>query len=177
MSRPRRRAEGQKRGGAEAGTGAKRTLLDYAHEQLAIWEALRKLGFQADDIYAAFYNGNELFTTLKAGDKEWNGSISRGQKIPAEPYIALYTAECDRWNKTTPEARREIFDRHMPVEKMIDVAIGLRMKGIDIPNLPDAPSADDIEALSNFMKNSIIRTVAYAVAYEDETVDARNQPN
>jgi hypothetical protein len=136
--------------------GEKRTLLDYAHEQLAIWEALRKLGFLADDIYAAFYNGNELFTTLRIGDKEWNGSISRGRKISPEPYIAIYTAECERWNKTTEAERRQIFDAHMTVEKMVDIAIGVRLKGIDIPNIPNAPPAEDVSALKAFFENKLV---------------------
>jgi len=132
------------------------TLLEYAHEQLAVWEALRKLGFPSDDIYAAFYNGNELFTTLKVGDKEWNGSISRGKKIPPEPYIALYTAECERWNQTTEGERRRIFDAYMPVEKMINIAVGVRCKGIDIPSLPDAPSAEDLVALKAFIEGRLV---------------------
>lgn len=132
-------------------------MLDYAHEQLAVWEAFRKLGFQADDIFAAFYNGNELFTTLRVGDKEWNGSISRGNKISPEPYIALYTAECEKWNKGTAEHRRRIFDAHMPVGKMIDVAIGVRLKGIDIPSLPDAPSGEDLVMLKAFLEGRLVR--------------------
>jgi hypothetical protein len=143
MSRPRRRDRKEERGPR---------LHNYAREQLAIWDALRRLGFAADDIYAAFYNGNELFTTLKAGGKEWNISISNGRKLEPERYISLYTAKCEWWNKeSSKEERREIFEKYMPVEKMISMAMSIRAKGIDIPRIPDAPSPEAVAELMNFM--------------------------
>lgn len=135
----------------------KTTLVEYAHEQLAIWEALRRFGFPADDIYAAFYNGGELFTTLRASSKEWNVSISQTKKVDSELYLPVYTAECEMWNGTQDESkRRQIFQEHMPVERMIQMAISLRAKDILIPNLPDAPPAEDIAVLQAYMEGRLV---------------------
>lgn len=131
-------------------------LLEYAHIQLSYWNALRRMGFDADDIYAAFYNGGELFTTLKVGGKEWSASISEGIKISADLYVPVYTAACEMYN-TAPDAKRdEIFQKYMPVEKMIQMAISLRAKGIVIPALPDAPPAEDMAVLQAYMEGRLV---------------------
>lgn len=148
----------------------KDALLEYAHEQLAVWEALRKLGFQADDIYAAFYNDGELFTTLKAGGKEWNYSVSHTQKVSSDLYIPLYTAECERWNTTTQEERRKIFMKHMPVDKMIQIAISIRIKDIEIPKMPDAPSGDDMAVVQAYMEGKLV----FAGGSDDDVQAAPN---
>jgi len=130
MSRPR------------AKKGVASQLVWYAHDQLAFWEALRRFGFSADDIYAAFYNADELFTTLKVGDKEWNVSISQGRKVPTDEYVRIYTKKCEWWNTAPNAEKRVVFERHMPVEKMTSIAMSLREKDIVIPKMPDAPDAD-----------------------------------
>ena len=43
------------------------SLEEYAEKQLSTFEALRRLGFPADDIYVSFYNDGELFTELHQG--------------------------------------------------------------------------------------------------------------
>ena len=131
-------------------------LLEYAHVQLAYWNALRRMGFDADDIYAAFYNGGELFTTLKVGGKEWSASISEGIKISAEPNVSIYTFECQMYNAAPNDKRDEIFRKYMPVEKMIQMAISLRAKGIVIPALPDAPPAEDMAVLQAYMEGRLV---------------------
>jgi hypothetical protein len=153
-------------------------LVEYAHEQLAIWEALRRFGFPADDIYAAFYNGNELFTTLRADGKEWNVSISHTRKVSPGVYIPVYTAECERWNAAKEEdGRREIFTKYMPVPRMIQIAMSLRSKDILIPNLPDAPPAEDIAVLQAYMEGRLVIVDDDAHDEGHFAVHLQTQPN
>lgn len=125
------------------------TLLEsYAHEQLVLWETLRVLGFHVDDIYAAFYNDGELFTTLRSGDKEWHLSISRGKKIEIEPYVTIYTAECHWWNTTDDEARKQgIFNDYMPFQRFIRVVQSIRAENIVIPRIPNTVKDEDVADL------------------------------
>jgi hypothetical protein len=148
----------------------RKELVEYAHEQLSFWAALRKLGFAADDIFAAFYNGGELFTTLRTQGKEWHVSVSRGTKVHEDDYIPIYTAECDRWNAAAEAERRQIFDVHMPVEKTIQVAISVRAKGFDIPAFPNAPSPGDVAELQGFLESRL----AAMNAHDD---DVQGMPN
>lgn len=135
---------------------AEDVLLGYVHEQLALWEALRKLGFSADDIYAAFYNGGELFTTLRVQGKEWNVSISAGRKVSdAEEYIRLYTKKCEWWNTAPDAEKRVVFNKHMPVDKMVSVAMSLREKDITIPKMQDAPSGTDLAVVRSYLEGNL----------------------
>jgi hypothetical protein len=134
----------------------RKRLLSYAHEQLAIWEVLHRFGFLADDIYAAFYNDGELFTTLKVDGKEWNAGISHTRKVPPDQYIPIYTAECERWNSTSEGERRTIFDKYMSPSRMIQIAISIKAKDIFIPALPDAPAAEDVAVLQAYMEGRLV---------------------
>jgi len=105
-------------------------LKAYARQQLAVFEAFRKLGFPSDDIYVAFYNGGELFTTLKQGGKEFNVTISKGEKVDAEAYQKVWLAESERWNTSmTNKERDEIYFGEFTEVKLAELAVVLLAKG------------------------------------------------
>lgn len=108
-------------------------LKSYAHRQLAFFEALRRLGFTADEIFVAFYNNGELFTLVRQDKIEFNISISLGEKIDAEAYREIWNSEGERWNGPMSEAERdELYRKEFSVERLVELAFALKAKGMDL---------------------------------------------
>ena len=104
-----------------------------ARRQIAHFEALRKLGFPSDEIFVAFYNGGELFTTLRERGKEFNITISKGEKIDAQAYQPVYEEVATAWNTTmTKKEREEIYFGEFTEMKLAELALVLKMKGFDV---------------------------------------------
>lgn len=112
------------------------TLKKLARVQLAVFEALRRLGFKADDIFVAFYNGGELFTELHQGEQRFRITISRGTVIDSKAYKTLWEVEAERWNKSMTDAERmKIYRKEFSVEKLLDLTDTLKHHGFVVPKL------------------------------------------
>ena len=76
-------------------------LTKLARRQLAMHEALRRLGFKADDIYSAFYNDeiqqgrkvSDVFTELRVDGKIFKTSFVGEKKVERTAYAEVYKRE------------------------------------------------------------------------------------
>lgn len=104
----------------------------FCERQLAIFEALRRLGIPSDDIYVAFYNGGELFTEVRQGDLRFYISISQGQKLDGRAYEVLWVEKTKDWNEGPEDLRQEIYFKNLPPGFGVSLIMGLKDKGFVI---------------------------------------------
>lgn len=105
-------------------------------------EALRRLGFSADDIYVAFgiLNPNTgekaCGVALRTQGKEWNGGISACAASDSEVAEAWkkYAAEAVQWYGN--EKFNLLWTEHMPLERLEEIAMSVALKGIELPAVP-----------------------------------------
>lgn len=129
-------------------------------EQLMMhFNALRRMGFSADDIYTSPGVLNDARqvcwgTLLRVQGKEWAGSIAPCKKPD--------TVMQRRWLRyieevqSMPDAEMKVlWQKHMPLEAFNLLVISVAAKGIEIPALPEANAAlegvelQPVEALWN----------------------------
>jgi hypothetical protein len=86
-------------------------------KQLAIFEAFRRLGFLADDIYFGFNpEAKAPFTVLRSQGLEFVVMYPdvRPLDVDAEKFFDRWKERCEEWNGRMPESqRRAIFNRHI----------------------------------------------------------------
>jgi hypothetical protein len=112
---------------------------ELCHQLIMFHEALRRLGFSADDIYVH----PKIMSTdgvvgwgvvLRAQGKEWSAHVSACKESPA--------TFRDRWlrfvggdYKTMPlDELNVLWQKHMPLEKLKSLALSLTEKGLVFPN-------------------------------------------
>lgn len=118
----------------------------YVRAQLAIFEAFRRLGFSPDDIYVAFYNKSELFTTVRQGSIDFNISISHGKQIDQKAYAEIWLVEAARWNsEMTDKERSEIFRSEFSESKLMELILTVKAKGM-VLNAPELKVFDSFGA-------------------------------
>lgn len=106
------------------------SLEDYAHRQLGFFEALRRLGIPSDDIFVAFYNGGELFTTVKQPGRTFNASISEGVKVDHVAYLKVWKEVAAWWNARDDVERQKLWEKNRPPS--VQLVVALKMKGFTI---------------------------------------------
>ena len=107
-------------------------------EALAMFEALRRLGFSADDIFCAHYP-NETAIILKTQGKEF--IITCGNSgMSTEKFRSLWTKACAMWNGTEPgmstKQREVIFEGSIILRQGgggLGMVAALQAKGFDVP--------------------------------------------
>jgi hypothetical protein len=119
-------------------------LTKLARRQLAMHEALRRLGFSADDIYSRFANGVghgateifDVFTELKVGELSFNANYRGEKKVTKTAYEEVYKREAAWWNAPEHEdEKRAIYRREFPVPVLASLVKALQNKGFTIPKL------------------------------------------
>ena len=128
-------------------------LTKLARRQLATHEALRRLGFGADDIYLRFTNPvgggiakvYDVFTELRVGELTFRASFPGEKKVSKEAYETVYQREGLRWNDPAHEAENlAAFQREFPVPVLASLTRALQAKGFTVPNIPQAITQGDI---------------------------------
>lgn len=112
---------------------------------LAIWEALRTLGFAADDIYVAHGRAllpvrpekiidNVLTVLLKAQGKEFAATIGVID-APWERVTGQWTKICEAVNagRVTDAELQRVMDEMMPPAVFVELVAALRRKGFVLP--------------------------------------------
>jgi hypothetical protein len=108
-------------------------------KQLALFTALRSLGFTNEQIFVAFYNGGEVFTELRADDRVFRVGFPGSPKVVATEYVKAWEAACEEWNtRLTGDERHKIFTTYMTYDAFWALAGSIARKGIVLPKLVDA---------------------------------------
>lgn len=100
-------------------------------ECLAAFEAYRRLGYQADDIFM-IRGANGLFMQLKEGAKEFivAGGMWRGTD---DQLMKLWTECCAAWNGGFNEAQKqEIWEASFVRQNSVALVAAMKVKGFDI---------------------------------------------
>ena len=107
-------------------------MLPLYEMQLAVFEALRRLGFTSDEIYAGYNNGQPV-TVLKAQGKQFVLNYPKAVDVPqtAEEYVAGWQEACEAWNsKMDNTERTRIFEeRFLVVGEAVQLLEALSRKG------------------------------------------------
>jgi selenocysteine lyase/cysteine desulfurase len=107
-------------------------------KQLALFTALRSLGFTNEQIFVAFYNGGEVFTELRADDRVFRANFPGSPKVVTAEYVKAWEAACEEWNaRLTADERHKIFTTYMTHDALFALAASIARKGITVPKLPD----------------------------------------
>lgn len=120
-------------------------LTKLARRQLAMHEALRRLGFSADDIYVRFVNGVsdgtterfEIFTELRVGERVFKSNFRDMKKVTRAAYEEVWKREGTWWNDPATDAAEKlaIYQREFPVPVLLTLVEALKAKGFTIPKL------------------------------------------
>lgn len=119
-------------------------LTKLARRQLAMHEALRRLGFSADDIYVRFANGVgdgtierfDVYTELQVGERSFKTNFRGEKKVTKAAYEEVYKREAAWWNDVADAAEKlKIYQREFPVPILLSLTGALRAKGFTIPKL------------------------------------------
>lgn len=120
-------------------------LTKLARRQLAMHEALRRLGFSADDIYVRFTNGvgtgdaavYDVFTELKVGALTFKANFRGERKVTKAAYEEVYKREAAWWNDPTTDAAKKlyIYQKEFSVPVILSLAQTLQAKGFTVPKL------------------------------------------
>lgn len=119
-------------------------LTKLARRQLAMHEALRRLGFKPEDIYVRFGNGVgdgtverfEVFTELKVGALSFKSNFRGEKKVTKAAYEEVWKREGTWWNDAADEAEKlRIYQREFPVPILMSLTAALQAKGFTIPKL------------------------------------------
>lgn len=110
--------------------------------QLAMFEALRRLGFSAADIFVA-YNGGDVRTVLRTRGKQFSVQYVGPQGVaPSEvpvteaEYIAEWQAGATAWLQSmSNDEREEIYRAGMDEEKLLALVVALDARGMPPPRL------------------------------------------
>lgn len=107
--------------------------------QLAALEALLRLGFTKENVSARWNNGR-VQTVLQVDNKEFVIGQMTVEDTPLpseESYLAEYKKAREAWTEVTPGTKRHVYKASFDVEKLGDLAVAIRRKGIKIPALAD----------------------------------------
>jgi hypothetical protein len=107
--------------------------------QLAALEALLRLGFIEESV-SARWNDGRVQTTLQVDGKEFViGQISAEQDplSSEQEYNTAYKEARETWKDVSPGTKRHVYKASFDVDKLGDLAVAIRRKGIKIPALPD----------------------------------------
>lgn len=107
--------------------------------QLAALEALLRLGF-AEESISARWNDGHVQTVLQVDGKEFViGQIpSEDPPLTSDAeYAATYKEARESWKEVSPGTKRHVYKASFDVEKLGDLAMAIRRKGIKIPALAD----------------------------------------
>lgn len=122
-------------------------LTKLARRQLAMYEALRRLGFQPDQIFVTFYNGDpvtgaDVFTELRVDGKVFKSNFRGEKKVTREAYLATWTRENVWWNeKANRKEKLAIYQKEFSVSMLLSLATAIASKGITVPLLERKDSA------------------------------------
>lgn len=125
------------------------TLTALAHKQLAIWEALRRLGFEADDIFVGVVDNDgriaqrgEVKTVLRPADQpgtQFVVNFPGSPKVDKDAYERVWKVEATRWKDAmTHEERDLIYRINVTEEVLLNLVVAIGTKGIKVPELPAA---------------------------------------
>lgn len=120
-------------------------LAKLARRQLAMHEALRRLGFKPDDIYVRFTNGvgtgdaavYDVFTELKVGELVFKANFRGERKVTKAAYEEVYKREAAWWNDPTTDAAKKlyIYQKEFNPAMLLSLAQALQVKGFTVPKL------------------------------------------
>lgn len=110
--------------------------------QLAVHEALRRMGFDPSEIFVAYNHGKPM-TVVKAQDKTFLPDYTTGPntEIPkdAAAYEDAWVTAVEAWNdKLTDDERQAIYNKYMSRERFISLTVALIHRGFRIPNIDEA---------------------------------------
>jgi hypothetical protein len=107
-------------------------------KQLAITEALRRLGFAAANIDSGVDGTGHAFVKLSPpGQPEFIVDFPGSPTVDYAEFNELSKRERHRWNTTmSDEEGLAIYHRHITVEALVLLAYKIIEKGITVPNAP-----------------------------------------
>ena len=109
------------------------------HKQLAMFEALRRLGFQSDDIYVSWDEVKKApLTILRRDEKNFVIDYPESFEHPEskELYRQEWMSESERWNTVMSMVERDSIYRSYVNEALyFDLVMSLRLSGIFPPRL------------------------------------------
>lgn len=103
--------------------------------QIASLEALKRLGFEDEDIHVETENG-KIFTVLKTQGKTFKiGFPDEPDPKSVEDYQAAWMAEARRYGSDMPESERNrIYREHWDADKLDGLNDALIEKGFAVPS-------------------------------------------
>lgn len=122
----------------------KSKLRQLVNKQLATFQALRKCGFDSDDIYLRI-DGRKVFTELRPSlhpNLTFRIDYPGAPDVDAQEYIRMWQAAAEWWNReATLEQRNEIYFRWYTADHLGALALAIFAKGISVPNHPNLQHA------------------------------------
>lgn len=109
-------------------------------EALAVHEALRRLGFSADDIYIARYRHGEVQMHLRTQGLEFTYDCGTTEMSP-EAMLAAWEAAAGEWNKVPPAEIDRALDESFVGQNFVNLLVILKMKGFVLPSVAAAEAA------------------------------------
>lgn len=102
------------------------------HKQLAIFEALRRLGFASKEIYVSW--SGRPNTVLMEGDRSFTMSYPETAHSSDEAeWLEEWLREANRWNNEMTAADRDrLYRQHVSTEVLGLLAIALKARGFRI---------------------------------------------
>ena len=105
------------------------------NEMLASHEALRKLGFEPDEIYVMLDSSNTAVVTLKAQDLEFN--ITCGDfEGDADEFSSQWSEAVGQWNKSmSTDTMNKIWKSSFVYANIAQLIMALKQKGFYVPGV------------------------------------------
>lgn len=101
--------------------------------QQATWEALRRLGFPASEIFIAFH-GDRLFTELHTAGVVFRIEVAY-DVTDRKGYGERWALACERWNHGVPESERLRIFEALPAGWHLGLLAALEARGLKPPPL------------------------------------------
>lgn len=107
-------------------------------KHLAIFEALRRMGIQAEDIFVA-YNRGYPATVVRTQGKQFAISTDVIVSTSEDEYIADYQVAAEIWNTTmTADERVALYHQELSSDQFFALVQALRKKGFHLTEVSRA---------------------------------------
>lgn len=104
-------------------------------KHLVVFEALRRTGIPAGDIFVA-YNQGDPTTVVRTQGKQFTISMGIHIDDPEEKYVTDYQLAAEMWNATmTNEERVALYRHELSNDQFVDLVWMMRMKGLYLPEV------------------------------------------
>ncbi len=106
-------------------------LHEVFERQLATFEALRRIGFEADELFV-YYNGGEPITVIVVDGVKVGVPIRIPYADDEESYCIGWQAASLWWNTEPSANRHEIFQKHWSENGIWSLIVSLHERGLPI---------------------------------------------